>query len=154
MSVGGMSSRPSGANNWERKIWEVDGRYDFKKGKKPLEPPAFSDSKAILRLSYGQLHDEAASDREGNFGFADAIYNLSKKYYVAGRYSFVDLDGDITSTINSVTANKYDRYSLGLGYRWFENTVLKLSYDWNKSSGPGVDDADDNLLSAIIATQF
>lgn len=154
LSVGGMNSRPSGANNWERKVWEVDARYDFGKGKKPLDPPAFSDSKAILRLSYGQFHDEAVNDREGNFAFVDGIYNLTKKYYIAGRYSFVDLDGDATSTINSVTANKYDRYSLGFGYRWSENIILKLSYDWNKQSGTNTDDADDNLLSALVASQF
>ena len=35
-----------------------------------------------------------------------------------------------------------------------ENTILKLSYDWNKQSGTNTEDADDNLLSAIVATQF
>lgn len=154
MSIAGLKSRPSGAGDWERKTWELDARYDLGKGRKPLNPPAFSDSKAILRLSYGEFHDYAHTDRVGNFGFADGIYNLSKKFYTAARYSFVNLDGDATAALNSVTANKYDRYSLGLGYRCSDNVILKLGYDWNKSSGSGVDDADDNLLSALVASQF
>ena len=157
-SIAGLATRPTNATNWERQVWEVDTRYDFGKGKKPLDPSAFSDSKAILRLSYGAFHDTTstagAAERWGNFGFVDGIYNFNKKFYIASRYSFVDLSSDVTATLNSVTANKYDRYSLGAGFRWSENTILKLSYDWNKTQGPGVNDADDNLLSAIVATQF
>lgn len=156
LSIAGLSSRPGSAANWERKVLEFDARYDFGKGKKPLDPPVYSDSKAIVRLSYGVFHDIAstAAERSGNFGFVDGIYNLNKKFYTAGRISFVDLDSDITATLNSVTTNKYNRYSLGAGYRWSDNTILKVGYDWNKNSGPGVDDADDNLVSAIVATQF
>ncbi len=154
MSVAGLTSVPSGGNEWERRIWEVDARYDFGKGKKPLDPPAYSDSKAVLRLSYGRFNDEANKSREGNFGFVDGIYNLNKKFYTAGRFSFVNIDGDGTAILNSVTANEYNRYSLGLGYRWSANTIVKLSYDINKTKGPGIDDADDNLLSAIVAAQF
>ncbi len=154
VSIAGLSSVPTGATGWQRRLWELDARYDFGKGKKPLEPPAYSDSKAILRLSYGQFGDEANISRHGNFGFVDGMYNLTKKFYTAGRYSFVDLNGDATVTLNNVTANRYDRYSLGLGYRWSENTILKLSYDWNKQSGTNTQEGDDNLLSAIVATQF
>lgn len=154
MSIAGLTSLPSGGTDWQRKVWEVDARYDFSKGKKPQDPPAYSDSKAILRLSYGEFNDHANRSRSGNFGFVDGIYNLNKKVYAAGRFSFVDLNGDGTATLNSVTANKYLRYSLGAGYRWSDNTIIKLGYDLNKNSGPGIDDADDNLLSAIVATQF
>jgi hypothetical protein len=155
MSIAGLVTIPSsGVGDWKRKVWEVDARYDFGKGKKPLEPSAYSDSKAIFRLSYGEFHDIANICRLGNFGFVDGVYNLTKRFYTAGRYSFVDLAGNSTATLNSVTANKYDRYSLGVGYRWSENTILKLSYDWNKQSGPNIEDADDNLISAIVASQF
>ncbi|TAN62553.1 hypothetical protein EPN16_01270 [bacterium] len=152
LSLAGLVSRPTGENDWDRTVWELDARYDFGKGKKPLEPIVFSDSKAIARLSYGQFKDEANRTRSGNFGFVDGIYNLTKKFYAAARYSFINLNGDATATLNSVTANRYDRYSLGGGYRFSDNTILKLSYDWNKSQG--ADDADDNLLSALVATQF
>ena len=152
LSLAGLVSRPTGENDWDRTVWELDARYDFGKGKKPLEPIVFSDSKAIARLSFGQFKDEANRTRSGDFGFVDGIYNLTKKFYAAARYSFINLNGDATATLNSVTANRYDRYSLGGGYRFSDNTILKLSYDWNKSQG--ADDADDNLLSALVATQF
>lgn len=152
MSIAGVTSAIQSGMAWKRSVWEVDARYDFGKGKKPLEPIVFSDSKAIVRLSYGQFKDDGNRTRYGNFGFVDGIYNLTKKFYAAGRYSFIDLSGDVTATLNSVTANRYDRFSLGAGYRWSENTILKLGYDWNKSQG--ADDADDNLLSALVATQF
>lgn len=154
MSIAGLVSRPSGESDWDRTVWEVDARYDFGKGKKPLDPPAFSDSKAILRLSYGQFKDDANRSRDGNFGFVEGTYSWTKKFYTAGRFSFLDINGDGTATLNGVTANRYERYSLGGGYRWTDNTILKLSYDWNKNSWSGIGDADDNLLSAIVATQF
>ena len=155
MSIAGLTSRPAtGVGDWKRKFWEVDARYDFGKAKKPLEPMVYSDSKAIARLSYGGFNDISNISRHGTFGFVDGIYNLNKKFYTAGRYSFVDLGGDITASLNSVTANKYDRYSLGFGYRWSENTIVKLSYDWNKESGTNTIGSDNNLLSAIVAAQF
>ena len=154
MSLAGVTSAIQSGMAWRRSVWELDARYDFGKGKKPLEPIVFSDSKAIVRLSYGEFKDDGNRTRSGNFGFVDGIYNLTKKFYAAGRYSFIDMNGDVTATLNSVTANRYDRFSLGGGYHWSDNVILKLGYDWNKNSGPGVNDADDNLLSALVATQF
>lgn len=154
--VAGLVTIPTGATNWERHMWELDARYDFGKGKKWDNSPLFSDSKSIVRLSYGAFSDHAAaaSERSGNFGFVEGIYNLNKKVYTAGRVSFVDLDGDTTASLNSVTANKYQRYSLGGGYRLRENAILKLAYDWNKESGPGISDMDNDLLSLVAALQF
>ena len=154
MSLAGVTSAIQSGMAWRRSVWELDARYDFGKGKKPLEPMVFSDSKAIVRLSYGEFKDDGNRTRSGNLGFVDGIYNLTKKFYAAGRYSFIDMNGDVTATLNSVTANRYDRFSLGGGYHWSDNVILKLGYDWNKNSGPGVNDADDNLLSALVATQF
>ena len=154
MSLAGVTSAIQSGMAWRRSVWELDARYDFGKGKKPLEPIVFSDSKAIVRLSYGEFKDDGNRTRSGNLGFVDGIYNLTKKFDAAGRYSFIDMNGDVTATLNSVTANRYDRFSLGGGYHWSDNVILKLGYDWNKNSGPGVNDADDNLLSALVATQF
>lgn len=154
-SIAGITSRPStGVRDWKRKAWEVDARYDFGKGKKSLEPMVYSDSKAIVRLSYGGFNDISNIGRHGTFGFVDGIYNLNKKFYTAGRFSFVDLGSDTTASLNSVTANKYDRYSFGFGYRWSENTIVKLGYDWNKESGTNTISSNNNLLSAVVASQF
>lgn len=153
----GLSGRPTNATDWKRKVWEIDARYDFGKGKKPLDPPAYSDSKAIIRLSYGGFHDITstltAAERAGDFGFVEGTYNLTKKTYAAGRFSFVNLDND-TASLNSVTANTYDRYSLGMGYRWSDNTILKVGYDWNEESGPSTNQANNDQLTAVVATQF
>ena len=162
MSIAGLVSPPTttATTEWDRTVWEIDARYDFGKGKKPLEPIAFSDSKAILRLSYGQFGDDVggsaatAVKRNGQFGFVEGTYNLTKKFYTAARYSLLDLDGDQTASLNSITTNMYERYSLGLGYHWSENTILKLGYDWNKESQVSTEDKPNNLLSAVVATQF
>ena len=67
----------------------------------------------------------------------------------------MDLDGSTTTALlNSATANKYQRYSLGGGYRWSDNTILKVGYDWNDESGTGVDESRNDLLSAIVSSQF
>jgi len=159
MTIGGLSARPSNALRWSREIWEVDLRYDFRKGKN-FDPPAFSDSKAILRFAYGGFSDDVSSgaavstERSGQFGFLEGMYNLTKRFYVAGRFSVIDLDSDTTASLNNISCNEYQRYSLGMGYRLTQNVLLKLSYDWNKESGAGVDDADNDLLSAIVASQF
>jgi len=153
LSISGLRAKPTGVNKWERRAWEIDLRYDFKKGK-VLNPAVFSDSRAILRFAYGGFSDDALQEREGQFGFLEGIYNLNKKFYLAVRYSLVDLEKDTLTTLNGVTANKYIRYSLGGGWRFSENTLLKLGYDWNRNSGPGIEDADDDLFSLVVASQF
>jgi hypothetical protein len=157
MSIAGISTRPPGALNWDRQIWEVDLRYDFGKGK-TLNPPAYSDSKAFVRLAYGQFADEieqgTAQERDGAFGFVEGTYNFTKKIYAAARYSIVDLDGEQTASLNGVTANKYQRYSFGLGYRLTDNTIFKLGYDINDEAGGGAEGISNNQFSAIVASQF
>jgi len=157
MSIAGLVSPPSGTTKWGRTVWEVDARYDIGKGKKPLEPIAYSDSKAIVRLSYGQFDDHVtgADDRNGQFGFVEGAYNLNKKFFTAARYSIVDLDDGQTASLNTITSNQYQRYSLGLGYRWSENTIIKVGYDWNKESKvSSTTDKHNDLLSAVVASQF
>lgn len=157
LGIGGLVSRPTGAVRWTREMWEADLRYDFRKGK-ALNPPAFCDSRAFVRLAYGGFGEDisggAINKRDGSFGFVEGTYNLTKKFYLATRLSFIDLDGASTATLNGVTANLYRRYSLGAGYRISNNTILKLGYDWNRSSGPGLGDADDDLISTILVAQF
>lgn len=156
MGIGGLAARPNTTNtlNWRREIWEVDLRYDFEKGK--ILIPAFCDSKAFIRMAYGAFSDDAsgAAERSGSFGFVEGTYNLTPKIYAASRISVIDLDSDTTASLNGVTSNEYQRYSFGLGYRLTSNTLFKLGYDINDESGPSVDDSDNNLISAIVASQF
>lgn len=157
MSIAGIVAPPTGTTKWSRSVWEVDARYDIGKGKKPLEPISYSDSKAILRLSYGQFNDDVTgiAGRNGQFGFVEGTYNLNKKFFTAARYSIVDLNDGQTASLNGITSNAYQRYSLGLGYRWSENTIVRAGYDWNAeskvSSASGIHS---NLLSLYVSSQF
>ena len=155
LSLGGLVTPPSGALRWSREVWEIDLRYDYKKGK-IFNSPAYSDSKAIFRMAYGQFDDDASGvvKRSGSYGFLEETYNLTKKFYVAGRESVIAFNNDTTASLNSVTGNEFQRYSLGAGYRFTDNTIFKLGYDWNLELGANTQSADNNLLSAVVASQF
>ncbi len=162
ISIGGVATPPTNALDWMRQIVEVDARYDFKKGK-VLNPPAYCDSLAYIRLAYGYFYDDAirfnlgrnVRDREGNYGFVEGLYNLNKKFYTAARASYVGLNGDNTASFNSITTNLYERYSLGLGYRLTGATIIKGEYSFNiEKKGTGGEDPVDNLLAVLISSQF
>ncbi len=156
VSVAGLVAAPTGATNWKRRMWEGDLRFDVQKGTKPRDPPSFSDSKGFVRLSYGQFDDSVTggAKRNGHFGFVDGLYNLTSKIYGAGRVSFIDLDGSQTASLNGVTTNHYERYSLGTGYRWSDNVHMKVGYDHNENGGAGTQEARDDLLSALVTVRL
>lgn len=156
-SIAGLTTPPTGATNWERQMWEIDARYDFKKGKKPLDPPVYSDSKAFIRLAYGQFEDDAdnVQDRDGQYGFVEGMYNINLRLYGAYRYSMVDLDSGQIASLNSINANKYDRHSLGLGWRWSDKTLLKLEYTWNEEDDvPAGTGKKNDQISGVVSSSF
>jgi hypothetical protein len=160
IAIAGLTSRPGNAAKWSRHIWEVDMRYDYKKGK-TLSPPAYSDSRAIIQLAYGGFSDAVTTTpalggakRTGMYGFIEGTYNLTRKFYLASRTSFIDLNDDTIASLNNINCHRYTRYSLGAGYRLTSNTIFKLDYDWNRESGPGISEAGNNLLSVVMASQF
>ena len=155
-SIAGLFTLPTGATHWKRQVFGGDLRYDYQRGKKLLNPPAFSDSKGIVRTSYGRFDDSVTggAERNGHFGFIEGLYNCTSKIYSAVRASLVDLDGSQTASLNNVTTNHYERYSVGMGYRWSDNTHVKLGYDHNENGGAGTNDANDDLISALLTIQF
>lgn len=161
-SIAGISSAPTNATNWRRQMWELDARYDFGKGKKPLDPPVYSDSKAFIRLAYGQFNDDAedvnmrgVQDRDGRYGFIEGLCNITPKLYSAYRYSVVDLDSAQRASLNGINANKHERHSLGLGYRWSDKTILKTEYTWNKEDNvPSGTGNKNNQVSAAVVSNF
>ncbi|MBI2095993.1 MAG: hypothetical protein HYT89_07490 [Candidatus Omnitrophica bacterium] len=156
-SFAGSTARPAGAAKWSRTLWELDARWDFGKGK-IVDPPAYTDSRAYLRGAWGGIDDNADSavqDRQAGYGFVEGLYNFHPKWYAAARYSLIDMHGNDTATLNSVSdATSYDRYSVALGYRWSPSTLLKLAYDWNVSDTLSGDDPSDNLLTAAAVSSF
>lgn len=154
-SIGGLVSRPTNALKWDRQVWEIDARYDLEPGK-TIDPPAYTDSLAYLRLAYGQFYDNAqpVADRDGNYGFVEGLWNITDKIYAAHRSSFIDLDGDTTAAFNSVTANKYTRYSFGLGYRLTDATLLKTEYSINRAGKATTGDPNDDQFATVISATF
>lgn len=155
VGIAGLTGRPTGAINWRRALWEMDARYDFRKGK-AINPPAYTDSLAYLRGAFGAFNDDAAggAERDGEFGFVEGLVNVCPKAYLAARYSRVDLNGKQTAALNGVTANSTERYSFGGGYRWSKNTLLKAEYSINRADQVTGGDPDDDQVVALIASQF
>lgn len=161
IGIAGLSSAATNTDVWRRQMFEFDARYDFKKGK-VLNPPAYCDSLAFIRAAYGHFWDDSIesvqrnalkTDREGNYGFVEGFWNVTKKFYTAARASIVDIDGtDKLVSLNSLNSNQYQRYSVGVGYRLTGATILKGEYTFNESREGN--DADDSLISAVIASQF
>jgi hypothetical protein len=158
MSIGGLTAAPTGAVNWARRAWEIDARYDIGKGKAKLDPPAYSDSVAYLRGAYGLFTDDAKGgiDREGDYAFLEGLWNVLPKWYTAARWSILDFDHETSATIGGITTVKrQQRYALGGGYRWSKHTIIKGEWAIDHESGRVVaDDASNNLLSLIVASQF
>jgi len=163
----GLKTKPQGATEWKRKIMEVDLRYDFKPQKEDrLNPgaPAFSDSKAYLRGAYGEFRDTGKDtitlanipDRTGSYYFVEGAYNLTEKVYLGARYSKIKFYGNYFDTLNSVSkVNSYERTSLGVGYRFTQNTHMKLEYlrNWEKMKTGSVAPKNDQV-AFLITTKF
>lgn len=164
MSIAGISTAPTNANNWNREMWEVDARYDFKKGKKPLDPPAYTDSVAYIKGAFGQFWDDAENlnrlavqDRDGNYGFVEGLYSINSRLFTAYRYSIIDLEKGQIASLNGINSNRHQRHSLGLGWRWSDKTILKTEYTWNKESDVSVAATagkKNNQVSAAIVSSF
>lgn len=164
----GLGSRPTNATHWSRTITEIDLRYDFQPGKENrLSPgaPAFSDSKAHVRVAYGQFEDDGSdkaapivqiTDREGTYYFVDGLYNATAKVYVAARYSMIAFDKDtIFASLNGVNATEYKRISAGVGYRLSGNTHLKAEFTTNTEEIPtGAVKQENDQYSMLFTSKF
>ena len=160
LSIGGLTARPTGAIDWTRRAWEIDARYDIGKGKAKLDPPAYTDSVAYLKGAYGFFDDDAtgtSADRQGDYAFLEGLWNITEKWYTAARWSVLDFDRDASATIGNVASVKLqNRYEFGGGYRWSKNTIVKGSWliDQEDLLVAEADDASNDLLSLIVASQF
>lgn len=162
LSIAGITAPPTYALNWNRQIVEADVRYDIEKGR-VVNPPAYCDSLAFVRGTYGYFYDSASAldtrntaNRQGSYGAIEGMYNITPKFYTAGRASIIGLAGtDHAASLNNVACNLYERYSLGLGYRLTNAMLLKGSYDINlQKKGTGGEDPKDGLLSILMAGHF
>jgi|GEM_PF-1058793 len=165
VSFGGTTSAPMNATGWSRTLWEIDIRYDIGKGKnKGGLQGAYSDGVAYLRGAFGQAFDQSegvgVADRDADYGSIEALWNFHPKFYLAGRYSIIEMQNDYAATLNTLQyVKQYQRYSIALGYRWSEKTIIRLAYQFNvatmASSNPtAADGANDDLLMVTVGTIF
>ena len=155
-TISGLVTRPASSFKWDRQIWELDARYDFRPGK-VIDPPAYTDSLVYLKLAYGRFYDDAkpVADRDGGYGFVEGLWNITDKIYTVHRSSFIKLDADQTAVLNSITANQYNRYTFGLGYRFTEATQFKTEYSINQTRKTNTGkDPHDNQFAAIVSAVF
>lgn len=157
ISVAGLSSAPDGALQWDRKIWELDLRYNYGcTGIRPLIPTGTLPP-VMFGATWGGFNDNAtgASDRNGNFWFVEGLVRLTPRVYSAARYSVVDLSGGARAKLGGSPAdvNSYKRISIGLGYVVADLTHLKLEYSLNDTSG-GQSDPGINQWAIGVASRF
>lgn len=165
----GLKARPTNATEWSRVIQELDIRYDIESGKENrLNPgaPAFSDSKAFIRIAFGQFTDSgkdtvapivAVQDRDGSYYFLEGYYQVTPKIFLAGRYSVIGFDkNSVFASLNSVAnCNEYKRISVGAGYRMSDNTHIKLeSKTDTEKMQTGTSKPENNQFALLITTRF
>ncbi len=148
---------PSGATSWRRSLWEVDARYGYGKQGINSVVGSPSDTRWQAGATYGRFSDDAvgAPNHDGKYWFAEGLYNLTSRFYLASRYSRISLDNGAVAKLggSSVAVNDYQRLSFGAGYRLTPMTHLKLEFTRNQTSG-GASEPDLNQIAVGVATKF
>ena len=150
---------PTSTTNWKRSAWELDGRWNY--GTTGVKSQIGSDPAVPYQLAaaYGQFKDDVvagtAANRDGKYYYIEGLYNATPDVFLAARYSQVSLDNGATAKFNSspVAVNKYNRTSLGIGYRYTPLTQIKAEYTINKAEG-GASEPKINQFTVGIATKF
>ena len=139
LNIAEVFDPPAGATGWRRSFWELDLRYGYgKEGVKPVVG-CEADEPWQLAFAYGRFEDDAegAPDRKGRFGYVEALWNPTRRVYLALRFSQIALDDDAVARLGGspVEVNEYRRYSFGVGYRLSRLTHLKTEYTLNETRG-------------------
>ncbi|MBI4713106.1 MAG: hypothetical protein HY762_07390 [Planctomycetes bacterium] len=159
LSVMGMADN-YGGSTWNRKAFELDVRYDLLEGDDkwtPTKAPFLSDSKAVVRLAYGNVTDGEATVGKVTNGYVmlEGIYNINDKWYAALRYSYNDAGADRASTMFTAATDptgKWTRTSVGVGTRLSGNTALKAEYTMNAEPDTTLNPEIDNDQVALLIT--
>lgn len=152
---------PAAASTWRRSAWELDARYGYGRTGFKSIVGSTADVPFMFAAAYGHYKDSftAAPDLKGNYWYAEGLYNVTPKVYAAARYSEIALDNGALSKLGDgtmkspVPVNKYDRVSVGLGYRLAQFTHVKAEYTINDTKG-GASKPSLNQFAIGIATKF
>jgi len=158
LKVANLQSVPSGAKAWDRKLYEVDARWNY--GKNGITPVIPSNGKKVpfqVGVAYGHWSDDFAgvSERDGNYWSAEALYNVTAKLYLAARYSEVKLEDGMTAKLvdSPVAVNAYQRRAFGAGYHLTPLTDLKVEFTNNVTDG-GTSKPKLNQITVGLANKF
>lgn len=155
INIAELSDAPTGATGWRRSLWEVDLRYGY--GKEGIKSAIGMrlDLPWQFAIAYGGFTDDAqgAPDRKGRYGFAEALFRMTPRAYLALRYSEISLQDGVLAKLGGcpVPVNRYRRLSVGLGYQLSGLTSLKTEYTFNDTSGGATDPELDQFAVGVAA---
>jgi hypothetical protein len=100
--------------------------------------------------------------RDGYYYYAEALQNITPKFYTVGRFSQIIADegmpivgyGDFGKYFFGPLTRDLWRLSLGLGYRWSENLVAKVEYTREEGDLVGGAGRDNHFVGAEIGFKF
>jgi hypothetical protein len=114
-------------------------------------------------LKYDDDDPLSNNQREVYYYYVEALQHLTRQLYAAGRWSQVLApdgfsivgDGDSSDySIDNLTENLW-RLSLGLGWRWNQNLLLKAEYTFNQGKTlAGEERRHENIAAAEVAFRF
>jgi len=118
---------------------------------------------AVGSMDYSDDDSAADNDRSAVFGALEAVQHLTRRYYLAGRYSFIQTDdgmpivglGEFDRFFKGYLTEEIRRLGLGVGCRWNENLLVKAEYSFER--GEEIDDTkldDQDMVSAEVAFRF
>lgn len=128
-----------------------------------------------VRFPHGHLHfaggvaryddDDSAADNRRDFKFlsAEAVHTVTGRLYAGARFSQIWVDGgyplvgqgDFGHYFFGVETEDLWRLSLGLGYRFSDNLILKTEYSFEGGTKvTGARREDEDMFSAQVAFKF
>ena len=114
-------------------------------------------------MRYTDDDPSAHNGRDVYFYSVEAVQQLTKKLYAGARFSEILArkgfplvgDGDFEEYFLDELTDELWRLSLGLGYRFSPNLLLKAEYSFNQGSTPEAEKRrHENLVAAEIAFKF
>jgi hypothetical protein len=159
-----LAGAPDGTAPWQREAIEFDVRYNY--GPNGIKADVPDDTEHMtpfqIAAAFGLFGDHVfgvdGKDRAGQYWYAEGLYNVTSKFYVALRGSEANLhDGATASLVDNNTSpiavNEYDRIGIGLGWRLSNLIHLKTEYTFNTTHG-GTSSPDLNQFAIGIASKF
>jgi hypothetical protein len=142
------------ATSFQASLYELDAQTFWTSGHLKL---------AGGHVDYSDNDLAADQSRDAWYYYAEALQNLPKKFYAAGRFSQILSnkgmpivgEGDFGDYFFGPLTRDLWRLSLGVGYRWSDNFVAKVEYTLEqRSTAGGAERIDHNFFGAELGFKF